>query len=104
MDEYVTRVEHNEFAKRVEEEDERQNHRLSKLEESFENLNRLTIAVERMAVSMDHMSEKQADMATRLGELEKEPADRWRQVKSGIIGAIATAIGVAIIAALFRFM
>lgn len=103
MDDFVTRVEHLEFAKRVEEENTRQNHRLTKLEQSFDHLNRLTIAVERMAVSMDNMSGKQADMAERLRELEKEPADRWRQLKSGIIGAIATAIGAAIIATLFHF-
>lgn len=104
MDEFVTRYEHNEFAKRVEAEETRQNHRLSKLEDAVQNLNRLTVAVERMAMSMDHMAEKQEDMSTRLGELEREPADHWRQMKSGIIGAIATAVGAAIIAVLFHYM
>lgn len=104
MEEYVTRLEHAEFAKRVEEEDNRQNHRISKLEQSIESLNRLTLSVERMALSMDHMAEKQEDMNERLGQLEKEPADNWRQLKSGIIGAIATAIGAAIIAVIFHYM
>lgn len=104
MEEYVTRLEHSEFAKRVHEENERQNHRITKLETSYENLNRLTIAVEKMAVSMDNMAEKQTDIARRLSDLEKEPADHWRQMKSGIIGAIATAIGAAIIAVLFHYM
>lgn len=104
MEEYLTRIEHIEFAKRVEEENARQNHRILKLEQCFDHLNRLTIAVERMAVSMDNMSDKQDDMADRLRDLEKEPADRWRQLKSGIIGAIAAAIGAAIIAALFHYV
>lgn len=104
MDEFVTRYEHNEFVKRVEEEESRQNHRISKLEDAVQNINRLTIAVERMAVSMDHMADQQEDMANRLNDLEREPADHWRQMKSGIIGAIAAAVGAAIIAVLFHYM
>lgn len=100
--EYVTREEHNEFAKRVEDEDIRQNHRISNLEESVQNIQRLTVSVEKMGVNMEYMAAKQAEIAGRLNELEDEPAQHWQTLKSGIIGAIAAAIGAAIIAALLR--
>lgn len=103
MDEYLTRAEHNEFAKRVEEENVRQNHRLTNLEENVQNIQRLTVSVEKMSVSMNYMADKQGEMAKKLDTLESEPADNWKIVKSGIIGAIASAIGVAIVAALLFF-
>lgn len=103
MDEYLTRAEHNEFAKRVEEEQVRQNHRLTSLEDSVSNIQRLTISVEKMSVNMEHMANKQGEMSKKLDELESEPADNWKTVKSAIIGAIASGIGVAILAALLYF-
>ena len=102
-DEYLSKAEHVEFAKRVEEEQIRQNHRLTSLEDSVSNIQRLTISVEKMSVNMEHMAKKQDEMSKQLDELEREPADNWKTVKSAIIGAIASGIGVAILAALLYF-
>lgn len=102
MPEYVTKDEHAEFAKRIEDENARQNHRIANLEESVQNIQRLTVSVEKMGVNMQYMADKQAEIAGRLNELEEQPGANWRALKSGIIGAIAAAIGAALVAALLH--
>lgn len=80
MDEtFLTRREHSEYAKRMEDEHTRQNHRLAKLEEAVEHNNTLTIAVEKMAVNMEQMLKEQLHQGKRLDELEKRDGDMWRK-------------------------
>ena len=66
MSEYISREEHKEFAERIDAENERQNKRLSSLEETVKEIQRLTIAVERMAVSMEAMTKEIASQGQRL--------------------------------------
>ena len=78
MSEYVTIEVHNEFAKRVDEENDRQNHRLAELESTVKEIQRLSIAVEKMAVSLQAMTKELEEQGDRLEKIEKEPADKWK--------------------------
>lgn len=94
MSEYISREEHKEFAERIDAENERQNKRLSSLEETVKEIQRLTIAVERMAVSMEAMTKEIASQGQRLDVIEKEPADKWKNAVWVVVSAlIAAAIG-----------
>jgi len=100
MPEYITREEHNEFEKRIEAENDRQNHRLTKLETDMGDLSKLTISVEKMAVNMERMVKEQEKTSSRLTSLEQEPADKWRKFAWAIFIAVA---GAVVGAALGRF-
>lgn len=91
MPEYVTREEHEAVIGRIDAEDNRQNHRLDKLEATVENIAKLTIAVEKLAVSMDKMAKEQEKMTGRIAKLEAEPGENWHKavwiVLTALIGA-----------------
>ena len=53
MEDFVTRVEHQEFAKRIDEENNRQNHRLSVLETGQTQISELVSSVKVLAVNME---------------------------------------------------
>lgn len=98
MDEskYVTVEVHNEFTKRIDAENKRQNDRLKSLEENVREIQRLTISVEKMAVSMETMTQELKSQSTRLEAIEKEPASKWRNLM-GIIGAAVIGAVLAIV-------
>ena len=91
--EYLPIKVHEEFAKRVEEENDRQNHRLAEAEAAIKEISRLTISVEKMATSMESMVKEQAQMNERIRAIEEKPSKRWESVVSGIISGI---IGILI--------
>lgn len=92
-DEYVTQAEHREFEKRMEAEHDRQNHRLSELEEAVKNISTLTVSVSKLAVSMEQMAEEQKKTNVRLTALEQEPAENWKKAVWIVITAL---IGAAV--------
>lgn len=107
MDEnYITRTEHDEFARRIDDENDRQNHRIASLEESIKEIHGLTVSVERMAVNMENMLaaiERQGTLIekqnSRIDEIEREPAKDHKQIKMAIISAIIGSIVTAIVGA-----
>ncbi len=100
----ITRREHEEFARRIDTENERQNKRLSLLEESLQRTNALTVAVEKMAVNMENMLEEQKRQGERLEKLEKEPAETGKQIRNVVITAVVSTVVGAIIAALLTLI
>lgn len=99
---FVTWDVHNEFEKRVVEENDRQNHRIAELEITVKEISRLTTSVEKMAVSMENMAVEQKKQGERLDEIEKKPAKHWEAVVTGIIAAIVGALGTAIAAGIIH--
>ena len=93
MDTPITRAEHNEFVKRMEEDHKRTNHRLSDLEKAFEQNNRLVISVEKLATSMEGMQKEQKEQGERLEKLEDRDGEMWRKVVSYAITAV---IGIVV--------
>jgi len=98
---YITRREHEEFARRQDAENERQNRRIQLLEDNVRQINALTVSMEKMAVNMENMLAEQKRQGDRLEELEKEPVETHRQIKlaviSSVIGTVAGAIVMAAI-------
>ena len=99
--EYITRGEHQEFCERVDREDERQNRRLSELEQTVKQISELVTSVKVLAVNMENMSKEQAKMSERLTEIEQKPAKRWDAVIgaliSGIVGLLIGLVGSGVI-------
>ena len=99
--EYITREEHEEFARRIDEEDKRQNRRIEELENGAREMNRLASATERMATNMENMLKEQERQGERLEKLEGEPAKNWNELKMGVIAAAAAVIGSGLVSAIF---
>lgn len=88
MDEYLTIKVHEEFAKRIEAEEQRQNHRLNNLEDTMRQLTDLTVAVREMATNMAAMKDTLEAQGKRLEEIEKEPGQNWKKAVWIIIAAV----------------
>ena len=89
--EYVGREEHNEFVKRIEEEENRQNKRIELLEEAVKQNTKLTLSVEKLANNMENMANEQKSQGERLEALEGRDGEKWRTVANFLL---MTALGV----------
>lgn len=98
MDTPITRAEHEEFRKRLEEENKRQDKRIELLEDSVREMGALTTSVEKLAQSMESMVKEQEKQGKRLETLEARDGEKWRKVA----GYIATAIIGIIIGFVFK--
>ena len=100
--EYVRREEHTEFARRIQEEEHRQNRRIELLEESVKQNTALTLSVEKLANNMKNMANEQMRQGKRLEALEGRDGDMWRTVVKYVlttilglvIGVVAMQIGL----------
>lgn len=88
MDTTISRAEHEEFAKRIEEENHRQNRRIEILEKNMQQLAALTSSVEKLAYSIEGMVKEQESQGNRLEKLESKDGERWRSVSSYVITVI----------------
>lgn len=92
MDDNITRLEFSAEIKRVDEENDRQNHRLQKLEDVVTNINDLTVAVKELAVNMGSMQKELEKQGKRLEVIEAEPGDNWKALVRTIITVAASAL------------
>ena len=88
MEQYLEVEVHNEFAKRMEAEHDRQNQRIKSLEDSVKETRSLAMSVERLAMSVQNMVEVQKTQNDRLETLESRDGEMWRKV----IGYVITTI------------
>lgn len=98
MDTPITRAEHEEFRRRLEEENKRQDKRIELLEENVRELGQLTNSVGKLATSVESMVKEQEKQGKRLETLEGRDGEMWRKV----VGYIATAIAGIIIGFVFN--
>lgn len=98
-DDHISRHEHEEFRrsieaeyKRMEDENERQNHRLSALEDITRQIASIATSVEKLAMSMENMQKEQISQGKRLETLESRDGEKWRDaikcIASGVIGIV----------------
>ena len=104
MENYITRAEHDEYVKRMEDEHRRINHRLSKAEEIAEQIQDMNKNIGELALNMKHLLDEQIEQRKRIDKIEDEPKSAWDSIKKGLFNAIGAAIGGAIIAAILYFM
>lgn len=97
MDTPITRAEHEEFRRRLEEENTRQDKRISLLEDSVREMGALTTSVEKLAVSLQSMVKEQEKQGERLEALEGRDGEMWRKV----VGYVATAVISIVIGFIF---
>ncbi len=88
MDEPISRAEHEEFAKRIDAQEKRQDKRLEMLENTVREIGALTLSVQRLAQSLESMVEEQERQGRRLQALEDRDGEKWRK----LMGYIATAL------------
>lgn len=67
-------------------------HRLDKLEQNYEALNRLTVSVETMGVSLKNMDQSMQKLDARMGEMESKPGKRWDDLVKTVIGIVVGAL------------
>lgn len=88
VDTPITRAEHEEFRRRIEEENKRQDRRIELLEENVREMSSLTTSVEKLATSMESMVKEQEKQGKRLEVLEGRDGEMWRKV----VGYVVTAV------------
>lgn len=91
--EYVGREEHAEFAKRIDDEQHRQNKRIDSLEQTVKEISSLATSVEKLANNMANMVKEQEKQGERLEALEGKDGEMWRTVVKYVL---TTAIGLVI--------
>ena len=88
MDEPISRAEHEEFARRIDAQEKRQDKRLELLEENVREIGALTVSVQKLAQSLELMVKEQEQQGKRLQALESRDGEKWRK----LMGYIATAL------------
>ena len=83
---------HNEFAKRVEDEQTRQNHRLANLEEAVSANNKIAISVEKMAIGIEGMQKDINRQGEKLEEICSRDGKKWQKVTEYVALAIVGAV------------
>ena len=92
MDSPITRAEHNEFVKRIDEEHSRTNQRLKNLEEQTKQMTDIAVSVKELAISVKQMAETQKVQGEKLEELEGRDGEMWRKISSYVLTAIIGAV------------
>ena len=88
MDGSISRAEHEEFRRRLEEENRRQDKRIELLEDNMRELNSLTASVGKLATSIESMVKEQEKQGKRLETLEDRDGEMWRKA----VGYVVTAV------------
>ncbi len=94
MDEkdFLLKSVHEEFVKRIEDENHRQNKRIEVIEDHVCEITKIAANVEKLAINMEHMVGELKDQGVRLKALEDRDGDLWRKVVSYSITAILSII------------
>jgi DNA repair ATPase RecN len=94
-EEYITKELHDKDVERIEDEQNRQNYRIDKLEDAVKQINDLVAAVKVMASNLEAMNRELGRQGDRLDKIEERPTKRWDAVVSGIIaGVVGILIGL----------
>jgi septal ring factor EnvC (AmiA/AmiB activator) len=88
MDSPISRAEHEEFVRRMDDQERRQDKRLELLEGVVREIGDLTLSVHTLAKSMESMVKEQEQQGKRLQALESRDGEKWRK----LMGYIATAL------------
>lgn len=88
MDNPITRAEHEEFVRRMDDEHNRQNHRINDLEEKVTEIGKLTASVASLAKSVEQMVAEQKSQGERLKALEGRDGEKWRSAAGYVITSV----------------
>lgn len=88
----ISREEHEEFRRRMEEEDKRQKRRIDLVEKSIQQIGDIAMSVEKMAVSLQSMVKEQEQQGKRLEALESRDGEMWRKAVGYAVTALLGAV------------
>lgn len=91
--EVISRAEHDEFRRRMEDVHRRQDKRIELLEENTKQIGDLTLSVGKLAQSIEIMCNEQKQQGQRLETLENRDGEKWRKVVGYVVTAV---IGIII--------
>ncbi len=86
--EYVSSALCEEHMKRFQEENDRQNHRLTNLENEVKQISELVSSVKVLATNIEGMNKELAKQGERLEKIEDRPAKRWESVVAAVIAGV----------------
>lgn len=89
--EFLLKSVHDEFAKRIEEENHRQNKRIEVIEDHVCEITKIATNVEKLAINMEHMVGELKDQGIRIKTLEDRDGEMWRKVVAYFLTAVISA-------------
>lgn len=92
-EDFISRPEHEEFVKRMDEANERQSKRISILEDTVRNFAQVQASMQKMETIMNSTLKEIEKQGKRLESLEAKDGEMWRKVVGYIITAI---VGIVI--------
>ena len=92
MDDYITRPEHEEFKKRIEDEETRQNHRLEVIENRVDKLIDMQASLAVMQAGIDSISSEVKRIGAEVDSIRQEPADKWKKAVWIVVTVVITAV------------
>lgn len=92
MDEPISRAEHEEFSRRLEDWNKRQDKRLELLEDNVREIGTLTASIERLTISVQSMVKEQERQGQRLETLEGRDGAKWRSFVGYVISALVAGV------------
>ena len=78
--------------KRLDEENVRQNHRLTEIEEAIKNQQDMIRTIDKLALNIEAMQKEMVRQGDRLCKLESKPVETWSSIKRVAMNVATTAI------------
>ena len=96
---FISRREHEAFSElmksenqRLRDENDRQNKRISALEDSVQEISKLAANTEKLAANMENMLKAQEQQGQRLEKLEGRDGEMWRKVVGHAVTAVISIV------------
>lgn len=96
----ITRREHDEFVRRMEDEHHRLSKRITETSDEIKEISKIANAVNTLAVNMEMMLKEQQEQGERLEKLEARDGEMWRKV----VGYVITAVIGGVIGYIFKVL
>ena len=87
----VGRAEHEEFKRRIEDEEKRQNRRLDTVEGRVDKLIDMQVSMAQLQVGISNITEDIKKLSAEIEAIKKEPADKWNRAVWLFITIVLTA-------------
>lgn len=101
-EQFVTVSVHEEFVKRIDAEDSRQNKRIEIIEAKQAQISELVASVKVLAANVENIAKEINKQSQRLDEIEGIPKKRWETIVACIITGILGAVLTALISGIFH--
>lgn len=83
---------------------EYQGKEIETLNQKLDNITELTIAVKEIAIEVKNMREEMTKLTTRVDQIEKEPAEEYKDIKKNVAKQVITFIVGAILSGIAVFV